>query len=137
MTEYSKSNAKSLAIFPKRGLCNFLHNEGVGVGGCVGNGQGRGLPKRPGFGMEGVPHLPTLAFLPVPAAREGRPSAGKGNRAESPALASLPGSPVTGRLWACVSSLLSNANDNDTEGGVCLFVIVVVVPLPPHLQATL
>lgn len=100
-------------------------------------GRGGGCRKRPGFGMEGVPHLPTLAFLPVPAAREGRPSAGKGNRAESPALASLPGSPVTGRLWACVSSLLSNANDNDTEGGVCLFVIVVVVPLPPHLQATL
>ena len=51
MTEYSKSNAKSLAIFPKRGLCSFLHNEGggVGVGGVSGKWAGEGAAKKAGL----------------------------------------------------------------------------------------
>ena len=41
-------------------------NEGGKTGGGV------VVEKRPGFGMEGVPKVPTPAFLPVPAALEGR-----------------------------------------------------------------
>lgn len=83
MTEYSKSNAKSLAIFPKR-FMNFLHNEGVGVAGWVGNGQGRGCRKaRLWDGRGASPPHPRFLFQSQLLEKAG-PSAGKGTERDRP-----------------------------------------------------
>ena len=79
------------------------------------------------FGKRGVRSAPTPACFPSSPSCSGRASAGKGNRAESLTLASLFGSTVSGRLWACVS--LSSLMPMTRTRRVIF--VCVCVPLPP------
>ena len=98
-------------------------------------GRGEGCQKGQALGWKGcLTSPPPLSFqsqLLEKAERWERKQSGIAHISLAPRLFG-----ARAPLGLC-ERLLSNANDRDAEGGVCLFVIVVVVPLLPHLQATL